>query len=258
MDFVKDILEKSKERPILVDFWAPWCGPCQFLGPILEELEKSQDKWTLIKVNVDENQEISAKLGIRGIPDVRLFINGEEKAKFTGALPRHKIEEWLDEHIPDERIYLLEEILKSSKPAKEKVDQLKRMIREHNDFLPGQVALAKMIVWGNPEYAIELVKNIPISDKLYGVVESIKNITQLLLFTSESTLPVAYKLKEASNHLKNQNFEKGIELIIEAVILNKSFEDDLPRKSAIAFFSLLGSDHELTIKYRKRFDMALY
>ncbi|MEQ8810911.1 MAG: thioredoxin, partial [Imperialibacter sp.] len=96
MDFDKEVIAKSKDVPVVVDFWAPWCGPCQFLGPIIEELaDEANGTWALVKVNSDENQHLSAEYGIKGIPAVKMFHKGEVVAEFTGALPKHEIQKWL-------------------------------------------------------------------------------------------------------------------------------------------------------------------
>src|SRR5436190_229581 len=102
-DFQADVLEASRDKPVVVDFWAPWCGPCRMLGPVLEKLAATNDgSWTLAKVNTDENQEVARQYGIMSIPAVKLFIDGEVVDEFIGALPEPSVKEWLERAVPSE------------------------------------------------------------------------------------------------------------------------------------------------------------
>jgi len=103
IDFQSDVIEASKTTPVLVDFWAEWCGPCVQLSPTLEKLaEEAGDSWTLLKVNTESQPELAAEYGIRSIPNVKLFVNGEISGEFIGALPEEEIKRWLESNIPDQ------------------------------------------------------------------------------------------------------------------------------------------------------------
>lgn len=98
--FEKDVIEASRDKPVIVDFWAAWCNPCVILKPVLEKVsEEYKDKVTLTKINVEEHQEQASKLGVMSIPSVKLFKDGKVVDEFVGAQPEDKIREWLDKNL---------------------------------------------------------------------------------------------------------------------------------------------------------------
>lgn len=99
-EFDEKVIKQSKSKPVVVDFWAPWCGPCRMLGPVLGKVaEDYKGKFLLAKVNVEENQKISEKYDIMSIPAVKLIKDGKIVDEFVGAMPESAITEWIDNHL---------------------------------------------------------------------------------------------------------------------------------------------------------------
>ncbi len=255
MDFNREILEESKAQPVLVDFWAPWCGPCQYLGPGLEELEKEAGgKWKLVKINTDEHQSVAAEHGVRGIPDVRLYVDGKEVNRFTGALPKYQVEEWLKKNLPDDRKKELDQILASMNGS---TQELEDFVSKYPDMPDASMALAEKVLIKKPELSSQMLKRIPPVNENYQKAQNLIPLVQLLNFEKQEN-DIGTLIFEAKESVLSGDFEGAIVKLIEAVSLEKSFYDELARKATIAIFNYLGEKNELTLKHRRQFDMALY
>lgn len=259
-DFQLDVIERSYEKPVVVDFWAPWCGPCRILGPVLEQLAQEQaDRWTLVKINSDEEYELAQQYRVMSIPNVKMFYQGKVIAEFAGALPRQAILQWLDQHIPDARAKDLQAILQDVKAGQAGALQaLVDFVQRHPDMAEARMALAAKIVFTNPAQATELVGSIDPGHDLAEAADDIRTLAQLLQFSGSDDAPVARILNQARQDAAEGRLEAAIQHLIEAVSIDKSYAKDLPRKAAIALFRTLGPEHELTKTWRRRFDMALY
>ncbi len=260
LDFHEEVIEKSHEIPVLVDFWAPWCGPCRMLGPIIEQLaEEQKDRWALVKVNTEIEVELSQEYKIRGIPNVKLFVNGKVVNEFSGALPKFQIEQWLNENIPDPAEQDFEDILsqKDNMSSNEYENVVRDFLSTNPTHKQAQLALARSLVYTDPDEAIELLRDIHLGQPRYDAASDIRTLAELMQWESESDMPVSDALSRARNLLKD-NEEEAIKAIIEAVTIDKGYHDDLPRRTAIALFRIWGNDYPLTKKYRWQFDMQLY
>lgn len=257
MDFQQAVLDKSFERPVVVDFWAPWCGPCRVLGPTIEQLaEEQSDRWDLVKVNTEEAPEIAQQYKIMSIPNVKLFHKGEVVAEFTGAQPRNMIERWLDEHIPDERKADLQSLIENA-GTPEGLVQLEAFVAENPDIQEAVVGLAKQLVFQETQKAVELVAHLKAADEMAEVAQDIRTVAELQEFDNTNG-QAGDALQAAKAALAQGDQTQAIQQLIEATKLDKSLANDLPRRASIALFRLLGPAHPLTKEYRWRFDMALY
>jgi putative thioredoxin len=179
-------------------------------------------------------------------------------AEFVGALSRQAILNWLDEHLPDDRKTRLQQILERLQAGDAGVrEELIEFAAAHPDLEEARLALARYEVFNNPVQAVDWVKGIGLGHPDYETAEDIRVLARLALFQGGET-PVALTVAAAGKYAEEGQIEPAIQALIEAVMLDKSFEDDLPRKACIAIFRMLGPSHPLTKTYRRRFDMMLY
>ena len=270
LDFQKDVIEASKTIPIVVDFWAEWCGPCKILTPVLEKLAgEANDTWKLVKVNSDEHQQLSAEYGISGIPAVKMFSGGKIIAEFVGALPEAQVHRWLDENIPTESRKLFEEAKKVlSDGDKSKAQNLfEQVINANPNNFEARILRAELIFEADGEKALDLVKDVPEDNPLYKNAQAIQTLSRLLN-SFESISKQAQESDaspEAWGHylkgiqaLQGHDYDAALKNWIEAIAIDKTIDDDGPRKACIALFGWLGQEHELMQKYHRSFTSALF
>lgn len=261
--FALDVLDRSYHIPVLVDFWAEWCGPCKVLGPVLERLaEQAKARWELAKVDTEVHQDVATQYRIQSIPNVKLFVDGEVAAEFVGALPEHVVKQWLQKNIPG--VYRKDvenaESLLLHGEMKEAQDLLQVVVAHEQDNHKAHVLLAQTFLNSEPEKALELVHGIDEDSEFSDRAESIRVFASLLL-KSEETLPdnaVKQIYLSAIRDVHDNKPDSALEKFIEVIRSDRYYDDDGSRKACIAIFKLLGEEHEITLKYRRDFNRALY
>ncbi len=264
-DFQKDVLEASYEKPVVVDFWAPWCGPCRIIGPVLERLaEEQQDRWKLVKVNTDIHQDVAMEYGIRGIPTVKLFVNGEVVDEFVGALPEPLIRQWLDSAIPDPTTEAVRNALSlwiegKKEEAKKVVEAAEKETPEHPAI---KIFHAFEQLETDPQAAKELVADIDIDSPLYPYAEAIRTFADLYAVAANPEElpddPVKELYLEAIQALQQHDYDKALEKFIEVIRENRYYNEDSARIACLAIFGLLGEEHPIVKKHRPSFNSSLY
>lgn len=260
MDFERDVIAASHQHPVLVDFWAAWCGPCRMLGPVLDQLaEEQKDRWTLVKVDTEAHQAIASTYQIRSIPNVKLFVKGRPVAEFSGALPRTAILKWLDEHLPDPVKDAWQRVLADLPPWP--VSAVPAPLADFLEEQPGHeeagVRAAMYLLPADPECARKLVADIRMGHALEPLAEAIRDIAEWTSATGGAEDKAGILLKEGADALRDGNLENCFKRLIDSLMADKHYQGDLARRALVALFRLRGEQDPLVIQYRRWFAMAL-
>lgn len=265
-NFQEDVLERSRTMPVVVDFWAPWCGPCRVLGPVLEKLaDEHSDQWTLVKINSDQHPDLSRRYGVRGIPAVKLFSDGNVIDEFTGALPESAVRQWLEKALPSENKKRIEraQMALATGDEEEAEALLETVLAEEPDNPKARVLLAKQIVFSDPERAATLAESAAFAGSSYiQIPEAIQTIATLhARHHNPDALPddpAKTTYLAAIEATLAGNYDTALRHFISVIQTNRYYDVDGSRKACIALFNLLGADHPATLKHRRMFDMVLY
>ncbi|MDE2996485.1 MAG: tetratricopeptide repeat protein [Bacteroidota bacterium] len=260
--FQEDVIQASFEKPVVVDFWAPWCGPCRVLGPIIEKLALEQaDKWTLVKVNSDSHQQEARQYGVRGIPAVKMVYQGEVIDEITGALPEPAIRQWLEKALPGES----KDLMKLAESLAEEGDASRaRPILEQildleptNPSAAGQ--LAALLAIEDPEHAGRLADIAMTGEpRFIHMAEAVRALTGILENGPSIDGPGKEPFEGAVSALRNGDPETAVLQLIEVLKVDRFYGDDAARRLGVALFTLLGLSHPVSIAHRRIFDMWLF
>jgi putative thioredoxin len=268
-DFDEKVIAASYKQPVVVDFWAPWCAPCKVLKPILEKLaDEYAGKFLLAKVNSDECPDISFQYGVRGIPSVKAIVNGRPVDEFTGALPEREVRAWLKKIIPSpaEELRLAAQQLVATGDTDGAMQKLaeasaldpnNERVRVDNAELllaKGQVAEARQLLNSlrDPEVANEdrVLKLAALARLQSGVSGADEAALAAAIAANANDLEA--RLKLANLLVASKRYAEGMDQLLEIVMRDRGFKDDIGRKTLLDAFSLLGGEGALVTNYRRK------
>ena len=277
--FVKDVIEESKRQPVLVDFWAEWCGPCKQLGPVLEKVVRAtKGKVKLVKMDIDKHPSIPGQLGIQSIPAVFAFVNGQPVDGFLGALPESQVMAFIERVTKDRIGGEEQDLLKTANEALAKgdaagaADLYAQVLAQDSGNIGALAGLARSYVsTGAIEQAKQTLALVPEAKRSDPAVAAARAALEVAE-QAQSVGPIAeLEQKVATNSLDHQarfdlavalnskgRRQEAVDNLLDIVKRDRKWNDDGARKQLVQFFEAWGPTDEATVNGRKRLSSILF
>ncbi len=274
-DFQQQVLEKSMQKPVLVDFWADWCAPCQQLAPILEKLaDEYGGQFEVAKINADTEQELAAHFGIKSLPTMKLFFQGRIVDERTGLGGEADIRQMLDRHVVSESKQLTQAALVAYQQGQtqQALDLLNQALAKDPENQELKVQVAQLVyAEGDQDSATQLLDSLTEDGaRLDGAIqlraeialaEQLKDLPSLDAI--EARLAKDPRDLEAlvfkSRHLTARgDYDNAMECLLEVMRVDRNYDEDAGRQGLLALFDLLGGEHPSVQKYRRKLFTLLH
>jgi putative thioredoxin len=269
-DFATEVLDRSRTLPVVVDFWAAWCGPCRILGPILEKLAgEAAGGWDLVKVDTEAHPDVAGAFGITGIPTVILFRDGEPAAAFSGALPEDQVRSWLAEHLPGKEPDAVESARAALAAGRR--DEAARLLESALAADPAdgeaRVLLARLRFPADPARVREILDPVGEGDPIYPEARNLGVLARLVGWArglpgfegpTGGRPEVATRYREGAEAVAVGDFGRALDAFLDVVRSDRSLDEDGARRASLAVFDLLGPEHPITQEYRRKLSSALF
>lgn len=272
--FSAEVIERSSQVPVLVDFWATWCGPCKALTPLLESLAAEYDgQFVLAKINVDDEAQLAQAFGIQSVPTVLLVADGRQVDGFQSALPEQALRAFLERHIgagADPLAAAREAHQAGDRPTA--IQLVQQRLLEAPDDGDAQVLLAEVLFdEGLHEQVRGILEQLPPAAaesaaakallaklELGGGAESDVDLSPLKKAAEDNPEDPASHLELGRALAASGQYEPALESLLSSIRCDKTFDENAARRAMLEVFDALGTDHDLAVTYRKQLQMTLF
>ena len=264
-DFETDVTERSRSLPVLVDFWAEWCGPCRLLGPVLERLaEESAGRWALAKVDTERHPELAKRYGIMSIPNVKLFVDGEVADEFLGALPEPEVRRWLERALPSPHAEALAEAraMLARGEYSPAAERLRAVLAAEPRNAGARVALGEALLHLAPETVAETVSAVLDDPQVGEKAEALETLARVVgLAGRPSELPehgARARMTAAAQSIHSGDYGPALEALVDVLGQDREYAGGIAREAGRAIFVLLGMHHPIAERHHRAFAGALH
>lgn len=274
-NFATEVLARSKQVPVLVDFWADWCAPCKMLLPIITKLaEEYQGQFILAKVNSDMEQELTMEYGVRSLPTLKLFRHGKVVEEVMGVQPEPVLRAMIDRfrERPTDKLLNQAETMRHAGQYDEALALLKQAQQHEPDYHAITLDLAATyLATGHTDEVEALLNSLPANIQAEDSVKRLQGLLQFSRIAAEAPdktelqqriaaddkdLTARYQL--SARLALAEQYAEALEQLLEIMRRDRKFADDGGRRGMVAIFELLGHDHELVGRYRSQMSRLLY
>lgn len=263
-DFASAVLERSASVPVVVDFWAAWCGPCRTLGPILERLAaEMQGAFVLAKIDVDRNKQLAAQFGVQGIPAVKAFRDGKIIDQFEGALPESRVRAWLKRLVPSDTDRLVADAAERERSDLRAAAELYRQALSADPGSgPARLGLGRALTLQADPEARDVLQQIPSGTPEHPAAQALLQLSDLLgAADGDESAPAddsGGRWRRAALHARAGEWAEALPLLLAIVQRDRAFGQDAARRAMLAIFMLLGEREPLVVRYRQQLASALF
>lgn len=264
--FEQDVVMRSHEVPVVVDFWAPWCGPCRMLGPILERLAiEGGGRFVLARVNVDENPNLAVRYGVQGIPAVKAFRDGEVDSQFVGAQPEGTVRRFVENLSPSPAVQAVAQglsLLGTRHWAEAEASFRDILLEDETNAAAALGLLKTLVMQGKGAQSLELLGDFPGGTE-WAEALKLKPLAELLVEAegdppSDDGDPLAAQLHRAAELIKLGNLPAAMDGLLDILRQEKRYRSGFPKEVMLALFTILGDQDPLTRQYRDELASVLF